>query len=145
MNSFRNVRHFDQHEGRPVKLFMAPIIKWWLMLVRSTKLVNPSHPGKMAAPLQSKFAIENCLLSTLLSLKYVDWDFDWGVDWWDVINSLSNGLAPIRRQANIYSNGDPIEGRIYATLGKISWPIINVHSQDISWIFTDVLLMVVFL
>ena len=40
-----------------------------------------------------------------------------GANWQSSSIGLNNGLAPNRRQAIIWTNADPINWRIYATLG----------------------------
>ena len=43
-----------------------------------------------------------------------------------------NGLAPIRRQAIIWTNADPIHWRIYAALEKLSYVRTDsVHLQQL--------------
>ena len=52
---------------------------------------------------------------------YFDWNFTdvcpKGSNWQSSGIGLDNGLAPNRRQAIIWTNADPINWRIYATLG----------------------------
>ena len=40
-----------------------------------------------------------------------------GIDWQKPTIGLDNGLAPNRRHAIIWTNGDPIQWRIYAVVG----------------------------
>ena len=45
------------------------------------------------------------------------WRLSQGSNWQSSSIGLDNGLSPIRRQAIIWTNADPINWRIYATLG----------------------------